>query len=59
MNLTSCDECGVVFDRDKIEFPVREYGDDGEVADNFTWDGDKFIAFVKCPVCNEGEIRSE
>jgi hypothetical protein len=56
MNLISCDNCGVVLDANKLGFPAesRKYLDNGTVdTDNFIWDGDEHIAFVKCPVCNE------
>lgn len=56
MNLISCDNCGVVLDKNKVRFaPSSEkLLDDGSVnEDKFTWSHDDYIAFVECPVCKE------
>jgi hypothetical protein len=56
MNLISCNECGVVLDKDKISFPFGFYKDDGEVDnDKAEWDSSerKFVAVIPCPVCKE------
>lgn len=51
MNLFSCKNCGVVFDKDQLEFPDIEL-DDGTInTDNSTWNGETFIPTVPCPVC--------
>lgn len=52
MNLASCDNCGVVLDKDKLGFPedIRDYDycvDESKAV----WDGDNWVAFTKCPVC--------
>lgn len=60
MNLISCENCAVVLDANKVGFPSesRKYLDDGSVDENnFTWDGDDYVPFVKCPVCNEKIIK--
>lgn len=56
MNLTSCDNCGIVLDKDKITFPDDCWDEDGCVKeDKATWDDsrEKYVPFVKCPVCKE------
>lgn len=50
MNLTSCDNCGIIMDKDKINFP-NAYSDDGFALSTSVWDGDEFVATVPCPVC--------
>lgn len=52
MNLISCNSCGVVFDKNKLYFPKRN--DNGTINhdDQFVWDGNEYIAYVWCPVCN-------
>lgn len=54
MNLVSCDRCGVVLDRDKLNFPKDIYSNDGSIdTDKACWvDGD-FLPYIKCPVCNQ------
>ena len=63
MNLISCDDCGVVLDKDKLSFVSsnRFYKDDGSVdTDHAAWDADgrRFVAKVDCPVC-AGDILNE
>lgn len=56
MDLTSCDGCGVVLDRDKVHFTPesRLYRDDGSVdQDHFSFNGDRYLAYVNCPICEE------
>lgn len=56
MNLVSCDECGVVLDKDKLSFPMGFYDEDNEVDNNKAeWDSGErmFVAVIKCPVCGE------
>lgn len=56
MKLISCDNCAAVLDANKMCFSSesRKYKDDGTVdTDKFTLEGDNYIAFVRCPVCNE------
>jgi hypothetical protein len=52
MNITSCDGCGVVLDKDNLGFPddIRDY--EGVVyEDKAVWDGESWVAIVPCPVC--------
>lgn len=53
MNLTACDECGVVVDKDKLDFPTDSDSDTGADATKAVWDRDRreFRPFVPCPVC--------
>lgn len=56
MNLISCDKCGVVLDKSKINFPNDIHLDDGSVdLEKGAWDGESrdYVPFVKCPVCAE------
>lgn len=52
MNLISCSRCGVVLDKNRLEFPEDYYDDDtGEFIDTLcVWAGE-WTAFVPCPVC--------
>jgi len=61
MNLVSCDECGVVLDKDKLSFPLRFYDENNEVDSNKAeWDSGnrEFVAVVKCPVC-QSNVREK
>lgn len=52
MNLISCDGCGIVFDKDKINFP-NIYSDDSweVIRQKAIWTNNQWIAMTKCPVC--------
>lgn len=55
MNLISCDNCGVVLDKDKLRFPAVIYDDidDEMIKEKSAWNGSDFTAIVPCPVCKE------
>jgi hypothetical protein len=53
MNLFSCDNCGVVLDKDKVGFPAVYDGDFEVIDANCEWDGDGLVAIMPCPVCKE------
>lgn len=54
MNLTSCESCGVVVDKDHLSFTRDFYGDDGCIReDKAMWLGGNYVPFVPCPVCHE------
>lgn len=56
MNLISCDECGVVLDKNKITVP-NIYLEDGCIDTNKSvWDGETFVPIVRCPVCDSKVI---
>ena len=54
MNLTACDTCGVVYDKDCIQWPDRCdcYDENGNYADDATAyvDGE-FYKKVECRIC--------
>ena len=53
MNLISCDNCGIVLDKDKYIFPEDIYNDEGSVRLELAqWNGDSFVAYIHCPVCD-------
>ena len=61
MKIISCDNCGVVLDKDKIEFPPM-YDEEDEyemIMANVVWDDDKFVAITACPVCHDRCIRED
>jgi len=52
MNLTSCEECGVVLNRDFLYFPDTHDHDSQEmIMENVEWDGEDYVAIIECPVC--------
>lgn len=65
MNLVSCDNCGVVVDCRKLNFPTELYIDDDTGGVDFTKavydsDSEQFVGFVTCPVCSSKILnRSE
>jgi hypothetical protein len=54
MNLCSCDGCGVVLDKDKLNFPTEGYSEEGIDLNNAFYDRNTkdFRFFISCPVCN-------
>lgn len=60
MKLISCNRCGVVFNQDVINFPDTFDHDTGELIDkNASWNGDKYVPKIECPVCGADLIREE
>lgn len=54
MNLISCDDCGIVLDIHKLEFPDDYLDEDYLPIPELTaWSSDKgrHVPFVECPVC--------
>ena len=54
MNLISCQECGVVLDKDILPFASDIFGEDGEVDDKkgvYHPARRAYVAYVHCPVC--------
>ena len=50
MNLISCDNCGAVFDQNKLNFCHEDHQETR--ADEFVWVGDEgWTPFVPCGVC--------
>lgn len=55
MNLISCNNCGVVLDKDKLDFPSDEEieFDRQNGKDTSVWSGDRYIKTMPCLVCKE------
>jgi predicted RNA-binding Zn-ribbon protein involved in translation (DUF1610 family) len=54
MNLTSCENCGVVINKDYLIFPDTHGHDSQEmIMENVEWDGEDYVAVVPCPVCGK------
>jgi len=55
MNIISCKGCGVLFDKDVIDWPI----DDGDCIDHkkSIWTGSDFSVFILCLVCKEPIIK--
>ena len=59
MNLKSCNGCGVVLDKDKLQFPTELYDRDMGVDEKRAiWNGDAWVAVVPCPVCASPILES-
>jgi len=59
MEIVSCNSCGVVLDKYKLDFPYI-YFPDGTVNHNAArWDDEEeaYVSIVDCPVCG-GEITT-
>lgn len=59
MRLISCDNCAVILDEDKIEWPEM-YDDEGEFINGTgEWDGDvdTYQPVIPCPVCKETIVK--
>lgn len=51
MKLFSCEDCGIVYDMDRISIPDNdEY--DSDNPEDWHWIGDGFVPVFKCKVCN-------
>ena len=60
MNLISCDGCGVVLDKDKLNFPEGIHDDEGVVDDTkASWNGRAWVASIQCPVCDQVILSEE
>jgi len=60
MNLTSCDGCGVVLDKDKLPWPddLWDLDEEGISQEKAEWNGDKWVAFTECPVCGTHLLKT-
>lgn len=55
MNLISCNNCGVVFNKNKLNFPDI-WDDKGHIVPGVAkWESsiEAYSSFVPCPVCKE------
>ena len=53
MNLITCWSCGVILNKDALNFPPVFHGNDDYIKGNSVWDCDSFVRIVACPVCSE------
>jgi len=53
MDLISCNFCGVVFDRNKLDFPAAYNHETGEPFPGAGWNKQQqeWISSIDCPVC--------
>lgn len=54
MKLISCDNCAVLLDADKLNFPDSGYDEDGCIDKNcadYDQETKEFRVYVSCPVC--------
>lgn len=64
MNLTSCDNCATVLDKDKMYFPSYIWKDDGSGGnmideEKATFNGEFHTAHSHCPVCQSKILKEE
>ena len=54
MKLSSCDDCGVVLDLDKIPFPTSLYTEEGidDTKAGYNQNKGEYCAYIRCPVCD-------
>lgn len=57
MKLISCEECGLVYDQDKITFPEMEDDDFNIIDGNCEWHDEEFVQVFKCRCGNN--VRKE
>lgn len=53
MKLISCDDCGTVFDQDKVPFPSNIHDEEGYIDERkgrYNQKTKSFEAFIECPV---------
>lgn len=61
VNLISCDGCGVVYDREKLNFNWREEKD-GSIDENYVrynQEEKEYQSFVTCRVCKSELFKGE
>lgn len=60
MNLISCNNCGIVLDKDRLDFPEDIKLEDRSIdSSRATWTGEEYFAYIRCPVCNNSIIDYE
>ncbi len=52
MNLISCGNCGIVFDKDQLKFPAVRDIDYVVIKENVVCIRDSIMSFVPCPICS-------
>ena len=56
MNLISCKACGIVLDKNYLNFPpVLDHDTMEIIPENVEWDSEEedYVAIVPCPVCEK------
>lgn len=54
MNLVSCDGCGIILNKNKLQFPKIIENPDGSIDVTMAdWTGYDYVPFIICPVCSE------
>lgn len=57
MNLTSCNNCGTVIDRDKLQVPdIDELMESDTSQFQAVWVNRTYVPVYKCPSCGEFEV---
>ena len=59
MNLLSCNNCGTVLDKNKLPFPLDIENEEGVDDNKAGWDGEDFVAKVRCPVCKNYMLETD
>lgn len=54
MHLISCRGCGVVFNKEALEFPDMWDEEEGTIIEGVgVWTGEKYVSSISCPICYE------
>lgn len=53
MNLITCEGCGIVLNKDVLDFPHIYDENYGICFDKAEWNGNEWVAKIRCPVCGE------
>ncbi len=59
MDLTSCNGCGIVLDKNKLKFDNGWMESAQCYSRDAVWIGNEFVGFAKCPVCKTNIIKDE
>lgn len=62
MNLTSCNNCGIVLDKDQLNFTDKDdcYDTDGTMdTTKARWNGSGITPIIPCPVCTHAIWEDE
>jgi len=61
MNLTSCTSCGVVLNKDYLNFPKEIFDEEKGCFDTnlCEYNGEEFISKVPCPVCKADILETD
>ena len=60
MKLISCDNCGVVIDKDRLKFSGKVYDTEGNLDETkVIWHDRDYHSYLPCPVCEKHIIGPE